>query len=51
MGAYAIARLLAGKLDARRRVTFDNTMLLWHYTVAQGLVGVVLLYIVPRLLR
>jgi len=41
----------AAKIHARRPVTFDNAMLLWHYTVAQGLVGILLVHGFPRLLR
>jgi cytochrome c oxidase subunit I+III len=48
MGGYTIARWLAGKLDGVRRATFDNTMLFWHYTTAQGLIGLVLTYGFPR---
>src|SRR3546814_4505145 len=36
MVLYTLARSLCGMLDAERRVTFDNTMLFWHYTVGQG---------------
>jgi len=50
MGLYAIARWLAGKLDSVRRSTFDNVMLFWHYTTAQGLVGLVVVHGFPRLL-
>ncbi|HZW11972.1 MAG TPA: cytochrome c oxidase subunit I [Noviherbaspirillum sp.] len=49
MAGYTIARSLCGMLDARRRSTFDNTMLLWYYTVAQGLVGLALVHGFPRL--
>jgi cytochrome c oxidase subunit I+III len=49
MAIYTVARSCSGRLDARRRATFDNTMLMWHYTVAQGLVGLALLHIYPRL--
>jgi cytochrome c oxidase subunit I+III len=49
MGAYTIARRLAGKLDRVRRATFDNTMLFWHYTSAQGVFGLLLTYGFPRL--
>jgi cytochrome c oxidase subunit I+III len=49
MGAYTIARRLAGKLDGVRRATFDNTMLFWHYTGAQGVFGLLLTYGFPRL--
>jgi cytochrome c oxidase subunit I+III len=50
MAAFAVARRLAGLLNRRRRVVFDNLALLWHYTVAQGLVGLLLLHGFPRLL-
>ncbi|MEJ7667985.1 MAG: cytochrome c oxidase subunit I [Casimicrobiaceae bacterium] len=49
MGLYTVARSLRGLLDGRRRATFDNTMLLWHYTVAQGLVTLAVLHGFPRL--
>jgi cytochrome c oxidase subunit I+III len=48
MGSFLLARSLFGRLDARRRASWDNTALLWHYTVAQGLLGVALLHLVPR---
>ncbi|HUF80633.1 MAG TPA: cbb3-type cytochrome c oxidase subunit I, partial [Burkholderiales bacterium] len=35
MTLFAVARRIAGRLDRRRRVTFDNARLFWHYTVAQ----------------
>jgi cytochrome c oxidase subunit I+III len=46
--AFALARSLFGRLDARRRATWDNIALLWHYTVAQGLLGAALVHLVPR---
>jgi heme/copper-type cytochrome/quinol oxidase subunit 3 len=49
MAAYTIARAIAGKLNHVRRVTFENTMLFWHYTVAQSLAGLVLVHTFPRL--
>ena len=49
MASFAIARHLAGRLDAVRRVVFDNTRLLWHYVVAQGVVAVALVHGFPRL--
>ena len=49
MAAFAIARRLAGMLNRRRRVVFDNLSLLWHYTVAQGLLGLLLVHGFPRL--
>ncbi len=50
MALYTLARSLCGLLDARRRATYDNTMLLWHYAVGQGLVGLALVHVTPRLL-
>ena len=48
MAAFAIARCLVGWLDRRRRVVFDNLSLLWHYTAAQGLLGLLLIHGFPR---
>jgi len=50
MGSYTVARSLAGLLGAQRRVTFDNTLLLWYYTLAQGLIGLALVHLFPRLI-
>ncbi|WEX75677.1 cytochrome c oxidase subunit I [Sinorhizobium numidicum] len=50
MGLFTMARHLAGKLDAQRRVTFDNYMLLYHYTVGQSLLGLALTHGFPRLI-
>jgi cytochrome c oxidase subunit I+III len=50
IGAFVMTRWLAGALDAIRRASFDNLVLLWHYTVAQGLLGLSLLHGFPRLL-
>ena len=49
MAGFAIARRLAGRLNRRRRVVFDNLALLWHYTVAQGLLGLLLVHGFPRI--
>ena len=48
MVAYTLARSWRLLLNSVRRVTFDNTMLLWHYTVAQAVVGLVTLNVLPR---
>jgi len=48
MGGYTVARAVSGRLDGVRRSTFDNTMLLWHYTVAQALVGLLVVHGFPR---
>ncbi len=49
MGLYTVARARRGMLDSRRRNTFDNTMLLWYYTLAQGMIGLALVHAFPRL--
>jgi cytochrome c oxidase subunit I+III len=49
MGLFVLARFFAGLLNAVRRVTFDNTALLWHYTVGQGLIGLMLIHGFPRM--
>jgi cytochrome c oxidase subunit I+III len=48
MGGYTIARALAGMVDATRRNTFDNTRLMWHYTVVQGLIALAVMH-APRM--
>ena len=48
MGGYTLARSWRGLLDCQRRATFDNTMLLWHYAVAQGLLALLLVHGFPR---
>jgi cytochrome c oxidase subunit I+III len=50
MALFSLARRCAGRLDDVRRVTFDNTRLFWHYTVAQTLVGLSLVHAVPRMI-
>jgi cytochrome c oxidase subunit I+III len=48
MAAFAMARRIAGKLDRQRRVVFDNLSLFWHYTAAQGLLGLLLVHGFPQ---
>ncbi|TCT04697.1 cytochrome c oxidase subunit I [Aquabacter spiritensis] len=50
MALYTAARALAGKLDAVRRVTFDNTHIFWRYTIGQGLIGAGVVHLFPRLI-
>jgi cytochrome c oxidase subunit I+III len=50
MGWFVLARSLAGLLDGIRRQTYDNTMLIWHYAVAQALVAIAIVQLAPRLL-
>jgi cytochrome c oxidase subunit I+III len=49
MTLFALARYFTGKLDAVRRVTFENTALLAYYTAAQGLAGLGLVHGFPRI--
>jgi cytochrome c oxidase subunit I+III len=49
MALYTLARSLCGMLNGVRRATFDNTMLLWHYTTAQGVVALAIATFFPRL--
>jgi cytochrome c oxidase subunit I+III len=49
MAGFAIARSFAGHLDRRRRVVFDNFALLYHYTVGQSLLGLLVVHGFPRL--
>ncbi|HEX7113547.1 MAG TPA: cbb3-type cytochrome c oxidase subunit I [Steroidobacter sp.] len=48
MAGYTLARSWAGLLDHARRSTFDNVRLVWHYTVAQGILALLLTQL-PRL--
>jgi cytochrome c oxidase subunit I+III len=50
MTAFTVSRSLAGKLGATRRACFDSTMIFWHYTVAQGVLGLCIVHGFPRLL-
>ena len=49
MTLFVTVRVLTNRVDAVRRVTVDNTAILLHYTVAQGLVGLALVHAFPRL--
>jgi cytochrome c oxidase subunit I+III len=50
MLGYTVARSLAGRLDAARRLTLDNTRLFVAYTAGQGTAGLALLHLGPALL-
>ncbi|MGH8585450.1 MAG: cytochrome c oxidase subunit I [Gammaproteobacteria bacterium] len=49
MTLYTLARSWASRLDATRRVTFDNTRIFWHYMAAQGIAGIAVVELFPRL--
>ncbi|GGE49460.1 cytochrome c oxidase subunit I [Agaricicola taiwanensis] len=46
---FAAARGLTRQLTRERRVTFDNAAIYYYYTVAQGLLGLLLIHGFPRL--
>jgi cytochrome c oxidase subunit I+III len=47
MTLFTIARRWAGYMHVRRRIVFDNVRILWLYTVAQSLVGLLLMHGFP----
>jgi cytochrome c oxidase subunit I+III len=47
MGGYTLVRQLAGKLDAARRNTFDNTRIMWYFSAAQALIALAVIH-TPR---
>jgi cytochrome c oxidase subunit I+III len=49
VACYTLARSFCGLLNPARRATFDNTRLIWHYTVGQGLVALATIHLFPRL--
>ena len=49
MSGFAIGRSVDGRLDRKRRVVFDNLGLLYHYTVGQSLLGLLIVHGFPRL--
>ncbi|MDN3722027.1 hypothetical protein QW131_29675 [Roseibium salinum] len=48
MSGFAIARMLTGRLDRVRRVSFDNCAVLYYYAAAQLLFGLLLIHGFPR---
>ncbi|CAM3676206.1 cbb3-type cytochrome c oxidase subunit I [Bordetella tumulicola] len=49
MSLFTIARHLAGRLSARQRACLDTTMVMWQYTVVQGLLTLGVIHVFPRL--
>lgn len=47
MGAYTIARRSAGLISLERRLTYDNTKLLWHYGTLQALAALATAHLFP----
>ncbi|WP_119304147.1 cytochrome c oxidase subunit I [Dongia deserti] len=48
MAGFTVARAFVGRVDRERRVTFDNTLMLFVYGVAQTLLGLILVHGFPR---
>jgi cytochrome c oxidase subunit I+III len=49
-GPYLCLRAWRGMLGERSRATLDNVALIWHYTTLQGIAGMALVHILPRLM-
>lgn len=49
MAVFTVTRSWAGRLSDTRRACYHSTMVMWHYTVAQGFVGLGLVHAFPRL--
>ncbi|MVW79866.1 cbb3-type cytochrome c oxidase subunit I [Bordetella sp. 02P26C-1] len=49
MGVFTLARSMANKLNLQHQSCLQATQTMWHYTVVQGLVGLVLVHQFPRL--
>ncbi|HEX9905032.1 MAG TPA: cytochrome c oxidase subunit I [Propylenella sp.] len=49
MGWFVLARSLVGLINSVRRQMYDNTMLVWHYAVAQSLIAMAIVQLFPRL--
>ena len=47
MVLFTLARHLTGKLDSIRRNTFDNTQIMWYFSAAQALIGLLVIH-TPR---
>ncbi|CAA9891468.1 Cytochrome c oxidase, subunit I [Candidatus Methylobacter favarea] len=50
MALFVIARHFTGKLDRVRSATLENTNLLAYYTVAQALIGLLIIHGFPRMI-
>jgi cytochrome c oxidase subunit I+III len=49
MLGFTLARWWTGRIDRVRRAVFDNTMLFWLYSAAQGIVALAVIHGFPRL--
>ncbi len=50
MGGYVLVRSWTGRLRPDARATYDNTVLMWHCITAQGLIGLLLVQLLPKVL-
>ena len=47
MGLYVAVRAASGRLRPDARATIDNTAVMWHYVTAQGVLGMLLVRLLP----
>jgi cytochrome c oxidase subunit I+III len=50
MAGFVLARAWSGRLSWARRASYDNTMLLWIYACAQGMLALAAVHLFPRIL-
>jgi len=48
IGIYLVLRAWNGKLHGRNRGTFDNSALIWHGSVLQGVIGTLAVSLLPQ---
>jgi cytochrome c oxidase subunit I+III len=48
MGGYLLVRSWSGRLVPSARATLDNTALMWHCVTAQGVIGMLVVQLMPR---
>lgn len=48
IGIYLFLRAWNGKLQRRNRGTFDNSALIWHGSVLQGVIGTLAVSFLPQ---
>jgi len=48
LGAYAVARSIAGLLSPVRRMSFDTARLYWNFTVGHGIAALIAIELLPR---
>jgi cytochrome c oxidase subunit I+III len=48
MGGYVLVRTASGRLRLDARATIDNTVVMWHYVTAQGVVAMLLVRLLAQ---